>query len=251
MQMEQALQEWLNAQTRGLLQEQAAGIELDDDCLLALASTIYYNVQWFDNFNEANNYHGMFHAPGEDREATYMCHIAYTDTYYWSEGFGAMKLQLFDGSKMWLILPDEGSTPAEVLAKGEALDLVLGDAADWENQKDVLAKLSVPKFDITCKTDLIPVMKELGVTDLFDWSTADLSALIRSSDAYVSQAEHAVRVTIDENGVTAAAFTSIAADNAGMEPIDDEIEFTLDRPFLFIIESRDSLPLFAGVVNEP
>jgi hypothetical protein len=29
------------------------------------------------------------------------------------------------------------------------------------------------------------------------------------------------------------------------------MDFTLDRPFLFCVESRDGLPLFAGIVNEP
>jgi hypothetical protein len=31
----------------------------------------------------------------------------------------------------------------------------------------------------------------------------------------------------------------------------EEIDFTLNRPFLFAITGRDALPLFAGVVAEP
>ena len=31
----------------------------------------------------------------------------------------------------------------------------------------------------------------------------------------------------------------------------EEIDFTVDRPFLFVISSQDNLPLFAGVVTEP
>jgi serine protease inhibitor len=34
-------------------------------------------------------------------------------------------------------------------------------------------------------------------------------------------------------------------------PPEDEIDFILDRPFLFLITSRDNLPLFAGVVENP
>ena len=30
----------------------------------------------------------------------------------------------------------------------------------------------------------------------------------------------------------------------------EEIDFTVDRPFLFAIMSDDNLPLFAGVVNQ-
>ena len=34
-------------------------------------------------------------------------------------------------------------------------------------------------------------------------------------------------------------------------PAEDEIDFVLDRPFIFVLRSRDGLPLLAGVVNEP
>ena len=35
------------------------------------------------------------------------------------------------------------------------------------------------------------------------------------------------------------------------EPPEEEIDFTLDRPFLFVITSPDNLPMFVGVVNDP
>ena len=34
-------------------------------------------------------------------------------------------------------------------------------------------------------------------------------------------------------------------------PPKDEVDFVVDRPFLFVITGADSLPLFAGVVNHP
>ena len=67
---------------------------------------------------------------------------------------------------------------------------------------------------------------------------------------FVSQAKHGVRVAIDEEGVTAAAYTMMAMDGAGAPP-EEEIDFTLDRPFLFALSDDQGLPLFAGVVNQP
>ena len=55
---------------------------------------------------------------------------------------------------------------------------------------------------------------------------------------------------IDEEGVEAAAYTIMAICGAGMPP-EEEIDFVLDPPFLFVITSRDGLPLFAGIVNQP
>ena len=48
----------------------------------------------------------------------------------------------------------------------------------------------------------------------------------------------------------AAAFTVLATAGAAMPP-KDEVDFVVDRPFLFVITGADSLPLFAGVVNHP
>jgi RNA polymerase sigma-70 factor (ECF subfamily) len=33
--------------------------------------------------------------------------------------------------------------------------------------------------------------------------------------------------------------------------LEEEMDFVPDRPFAFIVESEDGLPLFAGIVNEP
>lgn len=59
-----------------------------------------------------------------------------------------------------------------------------------------------------------------------------------------------LRVMIDEEGCTAVAYTVMAAVGAGMPP-DEEIDFTLDRPFLFVITGDGELPLFVGIVNQP
>ncbi len=46
----------------------------------------------------------------------------------------------------------------------------------------------------------------------------------------------------------AAAYTVMMMAGAAMPP-KDEVDFTLDRPFLFVVTGADSLPLFVGIVN--
>ena len=123
-----------------------------------------------------------------------------------------------------------------------------GEAGESEYAR---VHFSVPKFDIASQLDLIDGLKALGVTDVFDPTVSDFTPMTTDTDEiYVSEVTHAARVKIDEEGVEAAAFTVIVGDAAAAEP-EDEIYFTLDRPFLFAISSRDDLPLFAGVVNQP
>ena len=171
--------------------------------------------------------------------------------YYWGEHFGAVYLNLEDNSRMWLILPDEGVTPEKLLASGEAMAFLQQDLYEYENQKSLMVHLSVPKFDISSDMELSAQLKALGITDIFLPGVADFSPIIPVADGgCVSMVKHAARVAIDEEGVTAAAFTAIMRAGGAMIP-DDEIHFTLDRPFLFVVESQDGLPLFAGVVNQP
>ena len=112
--------------------------------------------------------------------------------------------------------------------------------------------MSVPKFDVVSDLDLLPGLKALGVTDALDWTVSDYTPLTAGNDEiFLAQARHAARVSIDEEGCEAVAYTVLAGDNTTGLPPDDEVDFTLDRPFLFAIEGPDRLPLFAGVVNQP
>ena len=59
-----------------------------------------------------------------------------------------------------------------------------------------------------------------------------------------------LRVKIDEEGCEAASFTVMLECGAALienEPID----FTLDRPFIFVITNSCDQPTFAGVINNP
>ena len=246
--MTPALRDWLNAQTDGLLSEQAGNLQLSPDTLIALASTIYYRARWGNEFRQENNTDGIFHSPEGDLDAVFMNRSS-TALYYWGETFGATALSLKDGSTMWLLLPDEGKTPADVLADKDALDLVLGNSAGYENQKRLIVHLSLPKFDISADLQLKDSLAALGITEAFR-SSADFSPILPDTAAWLDSVQHAARVAIDEEGVTAAAYTVMATVGAAPPP-KDEVYFTLDRPFLFVITSRDSLPLFAGIVNTP
>lgn len=108
---------------------------------------------------------------------------------------------------------------------------------------------SVPKFDISSQIRLSEGLKNLGITDVFDMKKSDFSPLT-DSPVFVSEANHAARVVIDEDGCTAAAFTEILNAGAALPP-EDEMDFIVDRPFIFAVTSDTSQPLFIGTVNDP
>ena len=88
-----AIQGWLNEQTRGLLEEQAASIKTDPLTVLLLATTLYYS----------------------------------------GEGWGAVRLGLRGGHAMWFILPDEGVSADALLEDAEVMRLMsAGEAGGGE-----------------------------------------------------------------------------------------------------------------------
>ena len=151
---------------------------------------------------------------------------------------------------MWFILPDEGVTIDELLADPQLGEFIAaGD--EWENQKQLMVNLSLPKFDLTSRLDIKEKLRELGIEAVFDPNKAEFSAVKSDyENPYIRSVDHSVRLTVDEEGVSAAAYTEMMMLGAAAPP-DEEIDFTLDRPFIFVLESYLGLPLFVGVVNQP
>lgn len=153
---------------------------------------------------------------------------------------------------MWFLLPDEGVSPEELLDGGDGVDfLFTADKSQWDRQKFALVDQSIPKFDVADQFDLGDGLKALGVTDVYDPVRADFTPMTADVDGPItlSMANHAARVVIDEEGCTAAAFTVEAVGGDAIP--DDEVDFVLDRPFLFCITGDSGLPLFVGIVNNP
>ena len=251
-QFNRALQDWLNAQTGGLLDKQVGNIQLDAQTFLALASTVYFKAKWSDEFSKGKTAPQTFHAPDGDIQIDFM-NQRDDGNYYWGDKFAAVCQYFRMGGAMWFILPDEGVTPEELLSDAEALDfLFTADQSEWENQKYLYVNKSIPKFDVSSQFDLEEGLRALGVTDVFDPLASDFTPMTGDADVpiVVGQVNHATRVMIDEEGCTATAFTELPAAGAAPPP-DDEVDFVLDRPFLFCITGISGLPLFVGVVDQP
>ena len=245
---DKALQDWINQQTGGLLKEQASGLTMDKETILALATTIYFRAKWDGEFSEERTSPDTFHALSGDVTCDFM-HQGGTNTYYWSDRFSAVAKRLENSGAMWFLLPDEGVTPEELLADEATLDFLLSGGESAES-KYLIVNLSVPKFDIASDLDLTDSLKSMGIADVFDPTVSNFSPMTDDTAAYLSQAKHAARVAIDEEGVTAAAYTVMMMCGAGAPP-EEEVDFTLDRPFIFAITGMDGLPLFVGVVHQP
>lgn len=245
-----ALQDWMNDQTGGLLKEYISDIEMTPETIMALVTTIYFQAKWVNEFSESNTKKQTFHANSGDIECDFMNQTETYGTYYFGENFGATRLSLENSGFMYFILPDDGVSAKELLCDKEALDFMVSNG-DFENAKSLRVNISLPKFDVSSKIDLAKGLKNLGITDCFSANNADFSPLTeKEQSVWLDSVEHGARVKVDEEGVEAAAYTVMMLCGSAMPP-EDEIDFVLDRPFIFVITGSDGLPLFVGTVNNP
>ena len=247
---DKALQSWINENTGNLLTEQAGALKLNPETVLALVSTICFRANWTDKFGEDATSAETFRAPSGDVTCDFM-HSSQNGTVYYGDGFSAIGLGFQGSGSMWLLRPDDGKTPEDLLASEDALGFMTANGG-WSQTQFAKIALSLPKFDAASDLDLTGALTALGVTDVFDAATADFSPLKPDADDLaLTQAKHAARVKIDEEGCEAAAFTFFGVEATAMLEEPQTVEFRLDRPFLFVITGLDGAPLFAGVVNQP
>ena len=184
-------------------------------------------------------------------------HSSHNGAYYRGDHFTVASLPFRNRTSMWFLLPDEGySVQDALLTTGSpftgfdadpsaVLSTAFGGVIASEERAEI--HWSVPKFDVSGDLDLIPALKALGVTDIFS-DNADFSPLTDFA-AKVGAARHAARVTVDEEGCEAAAFTAFGVDALSMPAPLPVVEMDLCRPFGFLVTGADGLPLFVSVVN--
>lgn len=244
------LRDWINEHTGNLLTEQASGLKLAPATVLALVSTIYYRASWSDKFSGSATTQDVFHAPNGDMTVDFM-HSSDSNTVYYGDGFSAIGLSLENSGQMWLLKPDEGVDAAELLQNKDALGLLLANG-NWSQTQRARVNLSLPKFDVSSDLDILDTLAQLGITDVMDGGKSDFTPLTTADSALeLTQAKHAARVKIDEDGCEAAAYTMLDIEATAMLGPEEEIDFTLDKPFVFAITGIDGLPLFVGLVNQP
>ncbi len=237
-----AMGDWLDEATGGLLGGQA--LETDRETLMALFSAIYYSDQWTDEFRKENNTTDDFrNADGTLSQAEYMNRTYASHGWQYGEGWLSSGLSLKNGGTMYFVLPDEGVTPGDLLADPETMAAIFAQNGEGGWGEVVL---QIPKFEVSDKLDLKPVLEGMGAGIVFDYAQADFSNLSEAALGLSSVKQEAT-LSIDEKGVTAAAYTEILY--CGAAPPNGRAELILNRPFLFFVKVNGA-PLFVGTINQ-
>ena len=238
---------WIREKTRDKIQPSKDATSFDADTIAVLINTIYLKDGWRMPFNEDLTEKGIFHEPEDrTRQVMYMHRKDTNATVVRGDGYLRYALPLNELGSMVFVLPDEGVSLESLLGSAERIDALLSGGEQISADVDLM----VPKFGFQDRTDLIDILRSLGVHTCFT-GAADFSAMT-DTPAHISRALQESYVGVDENGVTAAAYTMIAFAKSAAIPVEREkVDFHLTRPFLYAVESQDGTVLFIGTVTAP
>jgi len=245
------INDWVSEQTEDKINDLIPQGGLTPDTRLVLVNAIYFNADWLYPFDKDKTHDAPFtlldgenvSVPMMDWESPEL--VPYTR----GESYQAVELPYVGGkTSLVLIVPDEGEFAAyEGAFTAEHLASLLDDL----NPENVA--LTMPKFSYDQNFSLAKTLAEMGMPDAMDAGRgADFSGMDGTRDLYIGDVFHKAFVAVDEAGTEAAAATAVVMLLSSAIPIDDAIELTVDRPFIFLIrDTGTGALLFLGRVENP
>lgn len=241
---------WVEEQTEERIKDLLPEGSVDNDTRLVLANAIYFYADWARAFKVEDTQQADFtRLDGSTVQVPIMqmdlreVEEGHGIEAGWRDGVATLRLPYQDDEvSMVVLIPDDsaGLSALEAELSQELFDHHLAGVALHDGP------IGLPKMRIDDKRDLVPLLKDLGIIDAFEWGTADFTG-IADDDLYVTGVFHQSFVMVDEEGTEAAAGTGVVVgrESAPMPVI-------ADKPFLFSI--RDDLTgalLFVGRVIDP
>ncbi|KAM6949045.1 plasminogen activator inhibitor 1 [Aplochiton taeniatus] len=241
---------WVSDHTAGAIPEFLPADSLTEESRLVLLNALHFQGLWKVPFDPQNTQERMFRCGNGSSVSVPMMHL--TDRFHFGEFVSADGLDYdvievpYEGGSlsMLLMLPFEAETPVSALTK----ELTSRRIQQWrEAFRSVKRQLALPRFTLESDLDLKPTLTNMGLGDMFNLATADFSRITTEERLSMSKVLQKVKIEVNEKGTKGSAATSaILFSRMAIE------EYSLDRPFLFLIQQKSTgAVLFMGQVNQP
>jgi serpin B len=109
--------------------------------------------------------------------------------------------------------------------------------------------LTLPRFTLSDRHSLGPVLSAMGMPSAFSDLKADFSGITGKRGISITQVVHQANVEVDEKGTVAAAATGVTM---GIRAVSAPVVFHADHPFIFLIRDvKSGSIIFLGRVVKP
>ena len=238
---------WVNDKTDGMIPD--ALDEIPAEAIMYLINALAFDAEWADQYSEGDVYDGKFtREDGSDVDVKMM---RGEDGLYIEDERATGFIKFYDGRKYAFValLPNEDISVSDYLSMldGEALQAVLNDPL-----RGAEVHTSMPKFAVEYDVEMSSVLKNMGMVDAFDSSSADFSRLGQSArgNIFINRVIHKTFIEVGELGTRAGASTVVEMFPESAPMLVKQVD--LDRPFVYmIIDWENKVPFFIGTMMDP
>jgi len=241
---------WIEEATRGKIDKMIS--EIPEDAVMYLINAIYFKGNWTYPFDKNLTSDDDFYLPDGTTKKVPMMSQQENFGYYKGDNFSSIKLPYGqEKMAMYMILPDEGVSVDTVI---KSLDV-----EKWNEIKESFygsqVSLVMPSYKMEYGIKLLNnVLINLGMGIAFEPGLADFSGIFYrepGESPWISRVLHKAVIEVNEKGSEAAAATVVVMMESAM-PVEEIIEFIVNRPFFFVIaDDRSGSIIFMGKVVEP
>jgi len=236
---------WVSDQTEGRIEDLIPQGLVDALTRLVLTNAIYFNAAWQHPFSEDMTEDAPFYLLDGGEVIVPM--MSQTELFGYAEGDGYQAVELlYDGGElsMVILLPQAGHFETfEGSLDAQQVDGIMGGLELRQ------VALTMPKFEFESGFSLRETLITLGMPVAFSGG-ADFSGMTGNRDLFIADVIHKAFVSVDEAGTEAAAATAVVMPLA--MPPEEPAEFTVDRPFVFLIRDIETgTILFVGRIADP
>ncbi|CAN8006066.1 unnamed protein product [Ixodes hexagonus] len=239
------IDQWLSAETGNKITHILDVDAVNQNTVMLVVNAIRFKGVWSSKFEQRLNFKDTFHnADGTASPSTFMFK-RFKTRYHFDEELKthvvALPYQKLR-ARFIIFLPLEPSRLEDLKSKLTA--------TRWRSMLQKLGKrsvaLSLPKFKLSSRYDLLEPLKKLGIKLLFGHG-ADLSGIDGDKDIFVDGFLQVSKLQVDEEGSEAESATVVRVSGKSAE---EAATITVNHPFIFFITAgTDDAVLFAGQVN--
>ncbi len=237
------INKWIEEKTMGKIKDTIDRLTVYTRAVIV--NTIYFNATWIKPFNEIGL--EKFQVSENNYVEAEMLNRITRAGYYEDDFLEAVEIPYAgDDYAMVIVLPKTNLKDLLENLDTKYLKEIRSNM-DWAE-----VNITIPKFKVEEKYELVEVLKEMGIVRLFDPKQAELTNLFVEvkEELFVSRVIHQTYVSVNKWGTEAAAATVVIIEKTSL-PM-PKYQFKADRPFLFMIVHRDTgLVLFIGVITNP
>ena len=244
---------WCKGKTKGMIPSIIDSI--DPRMVAVLTNAVYFKGTWMNPFKPKDTLKKAFHTFSGPRECMMMQKSAEEMQYTKAKFDNGMEAHVvllpyrMNEFTAKLILPTARGKDAFMALVHYLASNPTEYAELTRFTCRVRVELSLPKFKVESSSELSDPLKSIGLRHMFE-TAGGFHRMSDNCQIRVEEVLQKVSVEVTEEGTVASAVTLLSP-AFGLVP-QKTLALAFDRPFLFLIEHRDSgAVLFAGRVEDP